>query len=111
MIYGDAWLEAVRLDEYLKVFTTNDGKPIPKVRNMVPSPSVVHIEERVTERLLEEGMLKIYYDGYVITSKGMEFITDGGYKKQLLYRKASRLSVWLSIAAVLISIASFIRSC
>ena len=110
-LLGDAGLEAVRLDEYLKIFASNDGLPRPGVKSIPVNPDVAHVDSRVTERLTEEGMLKPYLDGYVITSKGIEFVNDGGYSKQLLYKKAGRLNFWLSLLAVAISTAAFFRSC
>lgn len=107
--FSDNGMEAIYLDKYLMAY--QDGKP----REDVPSITgkLVWSQARIEEKLVKDGYLKIWGrngTGYIITSEGKLHLETGGYKKELLYKKISRLSVWISIVAFAMSVWAFIRT-
>jgi hypothetical protein len=102
-------LEAYYLDTFLASF--EDGKPRDNIPHLPDNLS--NTQTRIEERLVAEGYLKIYgYDGggFVITSKGKSLLERGGFRQELLYCYLTRISVWFSLAAFLMSIVAFIRT-
>lgn len=102
-------MEAIFLDKFLMAF--QDGKP----REDIPSISdeLVWSQSRIEAKLVKDGYLKICGrngTGYIITTEGKLHLESGGYKKELLYKKLSRLSIWISIVAFAMSVWAFIRT-
>lgn len=108
-VFGDNGLEAIFLDDLLKAF--QDGKP----RENIPpvTGELVWSQLRTEEKLIRDGYLKLWGrngNGYIITSERKLHLEYGGYKKELLYKKLSRLGVWFSLTAFIMSVWAFIRT-
>ena len=73
-------MEAMMLDNYLNLFA--DGKPKQDVPNM--EGDEVWNQIRIDRKLMEDKYLLPWGKfgaGRIISSEGMAFIRDGGYKK------------------------------
>lgn len=103
-LYGSEYMEAYRLDSLLEVFSDEEIRDLSTIANQ----SKEH--DRVIEKLVKDGYLKIYDTWYEITSEGLLFYGQGGYTNQFLLPKRSKWSFVISIVSVLIATVSFFIS-
>lgn len=105
IMYKDSSMEAIMLDNYLELFA--DGKPKMDVPSM--EGEEVWNQIRIDRKLMNDKYLLSWGKngtGRIISSEGMAFIKDGGYKKELFYRKISRLNTWICTLSFLLSVLS-----
>lgn len=104
-VFKDSAIEAIMLDNYLSLFA--DGIPKPEVKSM--EGEEVWDQIRIDRKLMDDKYLLPwgqYGTGRIISSEGMAFIKDGGYKRELFYRKISRLNTWICTLSFLLSLVS-----
>lgn len=104
-IFKDSAIEAIMLDSYLNLFA--DGVPKQDVPSMEGED--VWNQIRIDRKLMDDKYLLPwgkYGTGRIISSEGMAFIKDGGYKKELFYRKIIRLNAWICTLSFLLSLIS-----
>ena len=103
-IYGSQIFEAYTLDLLLSALA--DGVP----HSYAAFTSNSHINtweiSRKSEKLIDDGFVKILGDNVLITSKGMIHLSKGGYVGEIKAHKRISFSFWLSIFAVVVSVAS-----
>jgi len=108
IVYGEKIFEAFTLDSLLA--SLSDGLP----HAYSAFTSIAHIGAweigRKTQKLIEDGMVQISGDKVLITSRGMLHLATDGYTGQIKAHKRVSFSFWLSIFAIVISIASAIFS-
>ncbi len=105
VIFKDSAVEAIMLDNYLSLFA--DGIPKQDVPSMEGED--VWNQIRIDRKLSDDKFLLPwgkYGNGRVISSEGMAFLKDGGYKRELFYRKISRLNTWICTLSFLLSLIS-----
>ncbi len=105
MLFKESSMEAIMLDSYLNLFA--DGKPKQDVPNFVGEDAWNQI--RIDRKLMEDKFLLPwgkFGTGRIISSEGMAFIRDGGYKRELFYQKISRLNTWICTLSFLLSLLS-----
>jgi predicted transcriptional regulator len=100
-------LEAMFLDDILRILS--DEKPRDLYSKSTDAGTTNKINS-IAQRLLDDGYVKIQGNYFEITSQGLSFYQSGGYFAKEFYRKLSRVSVWFSLLAVLISIIAFVRT-
>ncbi|MGL4956776.1 MAG: hypothetical protein ACRC9X_06325 [Bacteroidales bacterium] len=105
-IYGERILEAYFLDAYLRSFS--DGLPR-DLSKLEPQDEILYIHKRVNELLLSKEFIKPFGELYIITSLGIMHLNKGGYTGEFATEKLKRLSFFLSLIAIAISIIAAIR--
>lgn len=108
IVYGEKIFEAFTLDSLLD--TLSDG--LPHSYQAFISTTHIGVWEigRKTDKLFDDSMVKIHGDSVLITSKGMLHLSKGGYVGEIKAHKRTSFSFWLSVTAIIISIASAIIS-
>lgn len=108
-VYGSQIIEAFTLDMLLSAL--NDGFPHSYHTFTHPSSNITVWEiGRKSDKLIEDGMVRVMGDNVIITSKGMLHLSKGGYTGEIKSNKHISFSFILSIFAFLVSISSGIFS-
>ena len=109
-LLGEAAIESYYLDTFLEAFKDGIKRDISLIETSRTQDTSI-IEERVIERLTKDGYLKhVDSECYRITSIGKSFLATGGYSSKIVYEKLSKISIWLSLAALLTSLIAFART-
>lgn len=108
-LYGSSIMEAWTLDMLLDCL--KDG--IPRSYEVFTTPTgEISVWElsRKTSKLIEDSLVEVFGENVIITSKGMLHLSQGGYVAEFIKSKKTNISFWLSIIAVVISIATAVIS-
>lgn len=109
IFFGHNGMEAFFLDSFLDLF--EDGYP---KDNLPPfTGDLSWTQSRVEEKLINDKFLKrwgINKTGFVITAEGKLHLDNGGYKRELIHKKLSRYTAWISVISAIISIWALIRT-
>lgn len=103
-LYGEDYLEYMRLDDLLLLFNEDEFKDKSYFTRKFGAV------DRGIDKLIRDGYLKEYDTSYRITSEGLLFRGAGGYTKELLKSKRSDIGFWTSIVSFIIACASFVIS-
>ena len=102
-VVGKDGMESFYLDSFLSILREH-GEGI----NNIPkfSGNIAYTQQRIESKLLKDGYIeRLEVDGgFKITSDGMLHLENGGYRKEMLYKKLNRLSFWFSLLATILSI-------